>query len=94
MNVYLISARPKRTFDIYYSATVLAETPEAAARIHPDGFHQWSDAAGCWAYKMDGELGDYPDRTWVTPDKVTVEFIAAAPGWDWERVLCAHFIGS
>jgi len=93
MNVYLISARPKRTFDIYYSATVLAETPEAAARIHPDGRHKWSASDGCWAVKMDGEL-DPDDRTWVTPDKVIVEFIAAAPGWDWERVLCAEFIGS
>ena len=93
MNVYLISARPKRTFDIYYSATVLAETPEAAARIHPDGFHKWSDADGCWVDIDTAELDVYL-RTWVTPDQVTVEFIAAAPGWDWERVLCAHFIGS
>jgi hypothetical protein len=87
MNVYLISARPKRTFDIYYSATVLAETPEAAARIHPDGFHKWSDADGCWVDIDTADLDVYPDQ-------VTVEFIAAAPGWDWERVLCAHFIGS
>jgi len=93
MNVYLISARPKRTFDIYYSATVLAETPEAAARIHPDGFHKWSDADGCWV-DIDTADRDVYLRTWVAPDQVTVEFIAAAPGWDWERVLCAHFIGS
>jgi len=93
MNVYLISARPKRTFDIYYSATVLAETPEAAARIHPDGFHKWSDADVCWV-DIDTADRDVYLRTWVTPDEVTVEFIAAAPGWDWERVLCASFLGS
>lgn len=93
MNVYLISARPKRTFDIYYSATVLAETPEAAARIHPDGFHKWSDADGCWV-DIDTADRDVYLHTWVTPDEVTVEFIAAAPGWDWERVLCASFLGS
>ena len=93
MNVYLISARPKRTYHIYRSATVLAETPEAAARIHPDGFHKWSDADGCWV-DIDTADRDVYLRTWVTPDEVTVEFIAAAPGWDWERVLCANFIGS
>jgi|DEB19_MinimDraft_3_1074340.scaffolds.fasta_scaffold81238_2 hypothetical protein len=93
MNVYLISARPKRTYHIYRSATVLAETPEAAARIHPDGRHQWSNADGCWVDITDGDLDVYL-RTWVTPDEVTVEFIAAAPVWDWERVLCANFFGS
>lgn len=93
MNVYLISARPERTFDIYYSATVLAETPEAAARIHPDGFHKWSDADGCWV-DIDTADRDVYLRTWVTPDKVTVEFIASAPGWFCDRVLCANFIGS
>jgi hypothetical protein len=91
MKVYLISARPKRTYNIYYSAVVIAESPEKAARIHPDGHHRWSEDNSCWEYIKPLEPCDPQLGSWVHPDSVVVEFIADVPGWDWARVVCANF---
>lgn len=45
MNLYLISQTENEDYDTYDSAVVAAETPEDAARIHPDG----SGSFGTWA---------------------------------------------
>jgi hypothetical protein len=49
VNLYKISYPwPKRTYDVYLSAVVAAESPEAARRVHPDPLYVWDAEAGAW----------------------------------------------
>ena len=89
VNVYRISAFPTRMFDYYRAAVVVAESPESAARIHPNGIHVWSTTG--WPRWVGDWVAD--TGTWVTPEKVTVELIASAPEQTAARVLCANYVG-
>ena len=63
MNLYRISQTANDDYDTFDSAVVAAESEEAARMTHPGGLSevQW---------RADGNYS-----SWVTPDKVTVEFI-------------------
>lgn len=78
MNLYLISQTENNGYDTYDSAVVAAETPEDAARIHPDGSGSlsWGQSFGTWAKR---------------PENVKVELIGTATEGTRAGVICASF---
>lgn len=56
MNLYLISATRVSKYDSYDSAVVVAESAEAACRIHPDGRGRALHNSHSWVSKPEDVL--------------------------------------
>ena len=92
MKLWLISQSENNNWDTFDSAVVAAETEEEARLIYPG---EWNDHA-FWSHNewkgksIDGNIHSYNGSSWVTPDKVEVQFLC--DGYDGEAGnICASF---
>ena len=77
MNLYLLSQEQNNDWDTYDSCVVVANSPEEARWIRPDG--------SSWG-------GDLRHRGWAfSPDKVTVSLIGTAIDQEIGSVVIASF---
>lgn len=83
MNLYLISQSERNNYDTYDSAVVVAETPNQAKQIHPNG-DKYSEDIKTW---------EKPYGSWATsPKNVTAQYIGKAKrGLKNGTVICASF---
>ena len=94
MNVYKLSQTVQDHFETYDSCVVIAENPESAKKIHPNGYYVWTEAG--WEHK--GYLVVPMCDAWNSwpPDlnDITVEYIGMFDG-DVEKfedsVICASY---
>lgn len=74
--------------DAYDAAVVVAPGVEVARRMHPNGSSTWDGVEGAWAYTCGTR---YVDRTWVAPDRVSVELLGIVHGDVGARVVLACY---
>ena len=93
MKLWLISQSENNGWDTYDSAVVAAETEEEARHTYPNNWgtsdKKWSGAK--WlAHLEDGRVLDFGHSCWVTPNYVSVEFLADGYQGD-AGTICASF---
>ncbi len=72
MNIYLITQDDNSGYDTFDSAVVIAPDEETARHTHPYGY-TWKESG--W---YDGREIEKYNYTWITPDKVEVNFLGVA----------------
>ena len=95
MNLYKLTRHdnPNQKQNKYYECVVLANSPESAINIHPNGRGNWLTRGD--GYRNHITYKNYPLNTWVDPKYVTAELIGKAdkPLGTIEKVICACYYG-
>lgn len=87
--LFKISQTVNNDWDTYDSAVVVAETPEAAKTIHPDGLTSAIVKNGKFVNKAGDEVFT---GTWAHPEKISVQLLGVADGSLTNRqIICASF---
>ena len=77
LNLYLISQSVNNDYDTYDSAVVAAKSEEEARLIYPaDNDKRWNGSKWRW-HLEDGRVIDSFHYSWVIPECVSVQFLAA-----------------
>jgi len=78
MQIYKLTQSVVNDYDTYDSCVVIAESMEAAKKIHPNGEYRWK--RGQWCDEFDNPCGDW-QRTWAhNLNDIEVEHIGLAGG--------------
>lgn len=91
MKIWHIQRVGKYSYDDYDSAVVVAETEDAARRIHPNGDLTFRD--GKWWMRGKATPEDWAYDSWVTPapDSIRVVLVGEAASGLTAGVICASF---
>jgi hypothetical protein len=95
MKIYCIYQEVNTGYDSYDSAVVIAESEDAARRMHPSRYHmkpyhQWNDKTDMWCWSDSGKKSSGL-CTWATPDNVGVTYLGEAEDGSISHVVCASF---
>jgi hypothetical protein len=93
MNLYLISQNARRGYDTFDSAVVVADNPESAKRISPEGLEVQVDHHGDFFEMINGEkeLCDHYSPWCSNIADVKVEYLGVADSALKEGIICASF---
>ena len=75
MKIYKLSQDINNDYDTYDSCVVIAENKIEAAKISPDSLYTSNDT----------------NRSWASPEYITVEFIGMAKKGSKKGVVCSSF---
>ncbi len=93
MKLWLISQDANGGYDTHDSAVVAATSEDAARRISPSNFYEWSDEQGGWCFAYaNGTRERERHGSWADDlDQIKVQLLGdAAPNIE-QGVLCASF---
>ena len=90
MNIYLLEQNRRTGYDTYDSAVVVAESPELAVRLHPNGMLIWDIDDERAGWRWDDNRMAWPRSDWPDPSEVTVQLLGRATLESTKRrVICA-----
>lgn len=78
LGLFLLTQTERRGHDTHDACVVCAEDAEAARQIHPHGDRVWRHDDWWWDVDLSGISGRTHDRSWTSPDLVTVTSIGEA----------------
>lgn len=78
LGLFLLTQTERRGHDTHDACVVCAEDAEAARQIHPAGDRVWRHDDWWWDVDLSGISGRTHDRSWTSPDLVTVTSIGEA----------------
>lgn len=93
MRLWLISQDTNSGYDTYDSAVVAAPSEEAARRISPSAYYEWSDGHGGWCFVYaDGTRRRDQQSGWANHlDQIAVKLLGDATLDIEQGVICASF---
>ena len=94
MKLFLLTQSENMRYDTFNGCVVRAESAEAARLIHPRGNRVWRGDDWWWDESEWWSQGATNDRTWTSPDNVTVTYLGeAAPDMPSGVVLASFHAG-